>query len=214
MGNPARAFVVGLALLSTPLMAPAQAPPQAGKQAARATFDFRVGALWPGREAVFAPAGTRFSFGLRVAPYLGQGRITHRLSIPIGFDYIPVSRYDYFDPNLNSDARFREQYVLINPGLGVDIVQKQRVDLTLRYGAAAAANLTTFELPSIYAEWEDVCHLQAFEGYCPSDWNFLGNAGVSLRVFPKEDYGLYFGVDYTRYAGLKNQLVGIIGLAF
>jgi hypothetical protein len=37
---------------------------------------------------------------------------------------------------------------------------------------------------------------------------------VSLRVFPKEGFPLYFGFDYTRYAILKNQFVGTIGIAF
>ena len=203
-----------LIILSFAAEAVAQGPQGFDKQAARATLDLRVGALWPGREAVFAPAGTRFSIGGRIAPYLGREGVAHRFSIPVGFDYVHISRYDYFDPGLGSDARFREQYLLINPGLGFDVVQTPRVDLMLRYGAAAVGNLTTFELPNIYDEWEDVCHLSAFEGYCPSDWNFFGNAGASLRLFPKEGFPLYFGVDYTRYAGLKNQLVGTIGFAF
>lgn len=82
------------------------------------------------------------------------------------------------------------------------------------FGDAVVGNLTTFELPNTFGEWEDVCHLNAFEAYCPSDWNFFGNAGASLRVFPKEDFPLYFGVDYTRYAVLKNQLVGTIRFTF
>ena len=208
-------FFMCLALTSCiAVSAPAQDLPVFEKQAARATIDFRVGAMWPGREAAFASAGTRWSFGARVAPYLGKGGFRHRLSLPITFDYIPVSRFDYFDPNLASDARYREQFVLINPGIGVDVVQTPRVDVTIRYGAAIVGNLTRFELPNIYDEWEDVCHLEAFEGYCPSDWNFLGNAGASLRVSPKEGFPLYFGLDYTRYAGLNNQLVGTIGFAF
>lgn len=203
-----------LIVLNFALGAVAQVPQDSDKQSAGVTLDLRVGALWPGREALFAPAGTRFSVGARVAPYLGREGVAHRFSIPIGFDYVHISQYDYFDPGLGSDARFREQYLVINPGLGFDVVQTPRVDLMLRYGAAAVGNLTTFELPNIYDEWEDVCHLNAFEGYCPSDWNFLGNAGASLRLFPKEGSSLYFGVDYTRYAGLKNQLVGIVGFAF
>ncbi len=205
-----------LIVLSFAEEAVAQGPQGFDKQAARVTLDFRVGALWPGREAIFAPPGTRFSFGARVAPYLGREGVAHRFSIPIGFDYVHISRYEYFDPGLGSDARFREQYVVIGPGLGFDVVQTRQVDLTVRYGAAAVGNLTTFELPNIYDydEWEDVCHLSAFEGYCPSDWNFLGNAGASLRLFPKQDFPLYFGVDYTRYAGLKNQLVGTVGFVF
>jgi hypothetical protein len=184
------------------------------KDTVRATLDFRVGALWPGRETAFAEAKTRFDFGVRVAPYLGQGRVTHRLSLQFAFDYIPVSRFDYFDPVLGSDARLRESIVAFGPALGFDIVQTPQVDITVRYGAAALANLTRLELPDVYGNWEDVCHLEAFEGACPSRWNFVGNAGTSLRIFPKKDFPLYFGVDYTRYAGIKNQLVGIIGLGF
>jgi len=177
-------------------------------------MDLRIGALWPGRETPYAEAKTRFDFGVRIAPYLGQGRVTHRLSAQFAFDYIPVSRFDYYDPVLGSDARLRESIVAFGPALGFDIVQTPQVDLTVRYGGTALANLTRLELPDVYDDWEDVCHLAAFESACPSRWNFVGSAGASLRVFPKKDFPLYFGVDYTRHAGIKNQLVGIIGLAF
>lgn len=183
------------------------------KESAHGTLDLRVGALWPGRETPYAEAKTRFDIGMRVAPYLGQGRVTHRFSAQFAFDYIPVSRFDYFDPVLGA-ARLRESIVAFGPALGIDIVQTPQVDITVRYGAAALANLTTLELRNVYGSWEDVCHLEGFRGACPSRWNFVGNAGTSLRVFPKKDFPLYFGVDYTRNAGIKNQLVGIIGLAF
>ncbi len=208
------ALVVALIGFSLAAKGQAQFPAQFDKQAARGTFDFRLGAMWPGREAVFTGVRTRTALGVRVAPYLGRGKITHRLSLPISVDYIPVSTFEYFDSSLGSDARFLEQYIVVNPGLGFDIVQTPRVDLTARFGAAIVANLTTFELPNNFGEWEDVCHLNAFDPDCPSDYNFLGNAGASLRVFPKENFPLYFGVDYTRYAGLKNQLVGMVGIAF
>ena len=201
-------------LSAMPALCWAQRGPEFDKESARATLDFRVGALWPGRETPYAEAKTRFDFGMRVAPYLGQGRVTHRFSLQFSFDYIPVSRFDYFDPVLGSDARLRESIVAFGPALGFDIVQTPQVDITVRYGAAALANLTRLELPDVYGNWEDVCHLEAFEGACPSRWNFVGNAGTSLRIFPKKNFPLYFGVDYTRNAGIKNQLVGIIGLGF
>lgn len=201
-------------LSAMPALCWAQRGPEFDKESARATLDFRVGALWPGREAAYAEAKTRFDFGMRIAPYLGQGRVTHRLSLQFAFDYIPVSRFDYFDPVLGSDARLRESILVFGPALGLDIVQTPQVDITVRYGAAALANLTRLELPDVYGNWEDVCHLEAFEGACPSRWNFVGNAGTSLRIFPKKNFPLYFGVDYTRNAGIKNQLVGIIGLGF
>jgi hypothetical protein len=43
------------ALLTVGGCAWAQPPPQLGKAGARATLDFRVGAMWPGQRAVFAP---------------------------------------------------------------------------------------------------------------------------------------------------------------
>jgi len=192
----------------------AQRGPGFEKVSARGTTDLRIGALWPGRETPYAEAKTRFDFGMRIAPYLGQGRVTHRLSLQFSFDYIPVSRFDYYDPVLGSDARLRESIAAFGPALGFDIVQTPQVDLTVRYGGTALANLTRLELPDVYGDWEDVCHLAAFEGACPSRWNFVGSAGASLRIFPKKDFPLYFGVDYTRHAAIKNQLVGIIGLAF
>ena len=197
-----------------PVEGAAQGPPRFDKQAARMTLDFRVGAMWPGREATFAATDTRFSFGARFAPYLGRGRVTHRLSVQVGIDYIPVSTHDYFDDVLQSDVRYREEILVLNPALGFDVVQTPRVDLVVRYGGAAMANRTRLELPGRYGRFEDVCHLQPFEGACPSRWNFVGNAGTSLRVFPKEGLRLYFGVDYTRYAAYKNQLVGTVGFAF
>jgi hypothetical protein len=209
------AQALGVAILLAAAAPLGWAQPGSGfvKESARGTVDLRVGALWPGRETPYAEAKTRFDIGMRVAPYLGQGRVTHRLSAQFAFDYIPVSRFDYFDPVLGSDARLRESIVAFGPALGIDIVQTPQVDITVRYGAAALANLTTLELRDVYGNWEDVCHLEAFRGACPSRWNFVGNAGASLRVFPKKDFPLYFGVDYTRNAGIKNQLVGIIGLA-
>ncbi len=197
-----------------PVVAASQGPSGFNKQAARMTLDFRVGAIWPGREATFAAADTRFSFGARFAPYLGRGWVTHRLSVQLGFDYIPVSEYDYFDDVLQSDERYREEIIVLNPALGFDVVQTPRVDHVVRYGGAAMGNLTRLELPDIYGQFEDVCHLQAFEGACPSRWSLVGNAGTILRLFPKEGFPLYFGVDYTRYAAYKNQLVGTVGFAF
>ncbi len=203
--------VIGLSLAAR---AQAQFPAVFDKQAAWGTGELRIGGMWPGREAAYTGVRTRTALGGRFAPYFGKGKFTHRLSLPISVDYIPVSTFEYFDQNLGSDARFREQYLVINPGLGFDVVQTARVDVTARFGGAIVGNLTRFELPNTFGEWEDVCHLNAFEPFCPSDYNFLGNAGASLRVFPKENFPLYFGVDYTRYAGLKNQLVGTVGLAF
>lgn len=204
-------------LLLAPILA-AQAqtpfPTSFEKKAARATLDFRIGGMWPGREAAFTGIRTRTALGVRVAPFLGKGKFTHRLSIPVTFDYVPVSTHEYYDPFLASDARFREQYAIINPAVGFDLVQTSHIDLTAHFGGALVGNLTTFELPSNFGEWEDVCHLNAFDPYCPRNWNFLGNGGASLRIFPKENFPLYFGVDYTCYAVLKNQLVGTIGFAF
>lgn len=197
-----------------PVVAAAQGPPRFDKQATRMTLDLRIGAMWPGREATFASESTRFSVGARFAPYLGRGSVTHRLSVQFGIDYIPVSKYEYYDDLLQSDVRYREEILVLNPALGFDVVQTPRVDLVVRYGGAAMANLTRLELPDIYGQFEDVCHLEAFEGDCPSRWNFVGNAGTSLRLFPKEGFPLYFGVDYTRYAAYKNQLVGTVGFAF
>lgn len=207
---------LNILLLALSLAAQAQTPfpTPFEKKSARATFDFRVGGMWPGREAVFTGIRTRTALGVRVAPYLGKGKFSHRLSIPITVDYVPISTHEYYDPDLGSDARFREQYAIINPAVGFDVVQTPHVDLTAHFGGALVGNLTTFELPNNFGEWEDVCHLNAFDPYCPSNWNFFGNGGASLRIFPKENFPLYFGVDYTRYAVLKNQLVGTIGFAF
>ncbi|MBI4165632.1 MAG: hypothetical protein HY508_07865 [Acidobacteria bacterium] len=205
-----------IVLLVMSLAAQAQTPFPAPfeKKSARATVDFRVGGMWPGREAVFTGIRTRTSLGVRVAPYLGKGKLSHRLSIPITVDYVPISTREYYDSGLGSDARFREQYVVINPAVGFDIVQTAHVDLTAHFGGALVGNLTTFELPTDFGQWEDVCHLNAFDPYCPSNWDFSGNGGASLRIFPKENFPLYFGVDYTGYAVLRNQLVGTIGFAF
>jgi len=191
------------------------AQPESGfvKESAHATVDLRIGALWPGRETPNAEAKTRFDIGLRVAPYLGQGRVTHRLSAQFALDYFPVSQFRYYDPVLGI-VRLRESIVAFGPALGIDIVQTKQVDITVRYGAAALANLTTLELRDVYGNYEDICDLVEFRGACPSRWNFVGNAGASMRVFPWKDFPLYFGVDYTRNAGIKNQLVGTIGLAF
>jgi len=207
---------LSLVLLGLSLSAHAQSPFPASydKKLTRLTLDFRIGAMWPGREAVFTGVRTRTAMGVRVAPFLGKGKFTHRLSIPFTFDYVPVSTHEYFDQDLASDARFREQYAVINPAVGFDIVQTPNVDLTAHFGGALVGNLTTFELPDNFGQWEDVCYLNAFDPYCPSKWNFFGNGGASLRIFPKENFPLYFGVDYTRYAVLKNQLVGTIGFAF
>jgi hypothetical protein len=215
MGKAWCIFFATLMALTGAGMARSQMPGSPFSKASdRVTMDLRVGAMWPGQPATFTGERTRTALGMSIAPYLGQGKVMHRFSIPIVIDYIPVSTYEYFDPSLASDARFLEQYVVINPSLGVDLVQTTHIDLTAHFGGAFVGNLTTFELPDNFGGWEDVCHLNAFDHYCPSNWNYLGNGGMSLRVFPKENFPLYFGVDYTRYAVLKNQLVGTIGFAF
>lgn len=188
----------------------AQQSPRPSREAHFGILDFRIGAMWPGRETPLAEANTRFNFGMRFAPYLGDGHVTRRLSAQIAVDYNPVSRTDFFDPVLGN-ARLREEIVLVNPALGFDVVQASQLHLTVRYGGAGVANLTRLELPNIYGEYQNVCNLAAFRGACPSRWGFVGNAGAALRIFPKQGFPLYFGVDYTRYAALKNQLVGIVG---
>jgi len=189
----------------------ASGPAQVTKESARGTADLRVGSLWEHGNTLSELNYTRFSIGARISPYLGQSRVTHRLSVQFAVDYVPVSTTDYFDPILNSKAQISEHLVVLNPGLGFDVLQRPQADITLRYGGAVFGNLTLLELPSLYGGWEDVCDLSAFSGACPSRWNFLGNAGVSVRYFPTKHHSFYFGADHTRYAGRKNQLVGTFG---
>jgi len=69
-----------------------------------------------GREVVFTGIPTRIRSGRGASrPFLGQGNFRNRLSIPITVDYVPISTHEYYDTDLASDARFREQYAIINP---------------------------------------------------------------------------------------------------
>ena len=146
--------------------------------------------------------------------YLGQGSVTHRFSLQFAGDYLPISSAEFFDPGLSSDVRIREELGVFNPALGFDILQTSRVDLTVRYGGAAVGNFTRLLLRERTGSFEDVCNLEAFEESCPTRWSLLGNAGVSFRIFPRENGRFYFGADYTRFATAKNQFVGTFGWAF
>jgi len=208
-----RTILVATSVLAV-ITATQSASGQFMKEYNRFGIDLRLGALWQQGTGLVDHESTRFAAGGRFFLYLGQKSLLHRLSVQTAIDYVPLWKTTYYDEGLGSVVRLSEHILILNPGLGFDVVQTPRFDLTLRYGAASYANRNRVALPNIYGEFEDVCYLDVFEGACTSDWRFLGNAGGGFRIFPKKDFPLYFGLDYTRYAGRKNHLVSTVGISF
>lgn len=187
---------------------------QTDKPSRRVTLDFHAGAFWEKQKALDGRTTTHPWFGLLFSPYLGREGMLRRVSIQFGFDFVPIRSSEFFDPDLGRFGRVSDQFLSINPALAFDVVQTSHVDVTLRYGGAPVVSFTTIELETLTGEFRDVCDVEPFSGLCPADWSFLGNAGATLRIYPRRDSGFHFGVDYTRFAGRLNQLVGVIGVTF
>lgn len=184
------------------------------ERSGRGSVELRLGAHWKQGLRQQELEETKFSGGFR-GIYHPIDRVgIRRLSVQFAFDYVPVSTIEFFDQQLGSPARFRDEILIINPALGLDVVQSPHVDLVVRYGGAVVGNRTRFELPNFFGQFQDVCGFQDFEGLCPSRWNFLGNAGVGVRFYPSRWGNFFFGADFTRYAFSRNQLVGTLGWSF
>lgn len=204
-----RRMVLALVTLSILCAAPAVAQLRSGS--ANGLFEFRVGGFFstnnfPKKNYSYA------SLGVKVAGYLNRESVL-RPNLQLAFDYLPVSRQDYYNFELKSPARIREHLFIANPGIGLD-VQGSGFVLAFHYGLAAVGKWTSLALLDRYDRYENVCSLQAFSTSCPLAWNFLGNGGGGVRAFPLRNNPFYLGIDYTRYAGRKNQLVGTIGAIF
>jgi hypothetical protein len=184
------------------------------ERSGRGAIELRLGAHWKQGERQAELEETKFSGGFRGAYHPLDRRGLRRLSFQFAFDYVPVSTVAFFDRQFGVPARFRDEILIINPAAGFDVVQSPHVDLTLRYGGALVGNRTRFELPDFFGQFQDVCGFREFEDVCPSRWNFLGNAGVGARFYPSRWGNFFFGVDFTRYAISRNQLVGTLGWAF
>ncbi len=202
-----------LAMATVLFVAPC-APGQVDQQTAHAAMDLRLGAFWETISAPSRQTESHFNVGFGFTPYLGHGTVRHRFSLPFAIGYVPISSTTFFEPAFGSDVKLATQLLTLNTSLAFDIVQKPRVALAAHYGGAGVRNYTTFSLETVNGGFQNVCHLRAFAGNCPSEWNYLGNGGVTLRVLPMKYRRWYVGLDYTRFAGSKNQLVGAIGAAF
>jgi hypothetical protein len=184
------------------------------ERSGRGSVELRLGAHWKQGLRQQELEETKFSGGFRGIYHPIDRPGIRRLSVQFAFDYVPVSTIEYFDQQLGSPARFRDEILIVNPTLGFDVVQSPRVDLVVRYGGALTGNRTRFELPNFLGQYQDVCRFQGFEDLCPSRWNFLGNAGAGARFYPSRWGNFFFGADFTRYAFSRNQLVGTLGWAF
>jgi len=209
-----RKFALVAVALAWVLAAAQPSSGQEGRPRGRFGFDFRLGALWQEEAAFVGQDTTQFSMGGRFAFYPSRKTLLRRFSAQFAFDKAPVSKTDFFDPLLGTRARLREDIWVLSPRLAFDVVQRSRVELSLHYGGAGVGDRQRLQLLSAYGTFQDVCDLVEFAAYCTSDWSFVGNAGAGLRFYPLGDWPFYFGGEYTRFAGRKNQLLGTIGLSF
>ncbi len=202
-------------ILAATIPGAAQEEPRGFEKASNhGAADLRAGAGWGRASSLVERGGGQFDIGFGLLAYFGQEGVRHRFGFNFALDFLPVDTTDFFDETLGTRARLSKQLLILNPGLGFDVVQTPHVDVTLHYGGALVANLTRFELRNTFGQFEDVCNLEAFRNLCPTRWGFLGNARVGARFFPRRNHPFYFGVDYARYALGRNHLVGTIGLAF
>lgn len=206
--------VLGIAFLSGPRIWAQAKHGEFEKKSDVGTIELRFGAQEGRASGLVETGGRQFAAGVGVLAYLGQGRVTHRTNFNFALDVLPLSSTDFFDQSLGARARINKTLLILNPGLGFDVVQSPHVDVALHYGGAIVRNFTTFQLRDTSGQFQDVCDLEAFRSRCPARWSFLGNAGASARFFPRRDKPFYFGIDYTRYALGRNQIVGTIGFAF
>ena len=112
-----------------------------------------------------------------------------------------------------------ERLYLVNFAVGIDAIQTSRFAITLHGGGALARDHFVVQEFSPFGGtfgsggFVGACNLGP--GLCQSIWNFIGNGGVEARVVPKKNWSLFFiGVDYTRFAGAKDQTVFTTGITF
>lgn len=190
------------------------------KDLAHGTFEVRFGGLWEGANSPTDIDRTGFgSIGFRFAAYTGQGAVTRRLNVQISYDAVIISDTEVFNPSLDQNVFVIKRAHVLNPAVGFDVVQTSHVDLTAHIGVAALGNHTKVLDPLSPIDddeggLESLCSLQEFQATCGTEWNYLGNAGGNLRIYPKKGSNIFFGVAYTRYAAGINQLVGTFGGRF
>lgn len=158
--------------------------------------------------------GNHFSLGALVAyrptaiPPLN--RFTGRLSI----DGAGLGGQD-----LATGYKNVERLYLVNFALGFDAVHTDRFAVTLHGGGAISRDRFVLQAFSQFGGsfgtggYVSACSLGP--NLCDSVWNFLGNAGAEVRVVPRGSWPFFFiGVDYTRFAGAKNQTMFTTGISF
>ena len=209
--SPYAAFLIFVFLTASPLSAFAQFAPA---RQVRVTFDVRGGVAHQESGTLNDKSSTLGAVGLGFSVQFGRDLKFQRWRFGVAFDVVPLSGETFFDPVLDDDVRIEDDLIIVNPRIGFDIVQKPKADLTLYYGGAAVGVTRTFMLRGAFGDFESVCNFNAFRDECPERWNWLGNAGVSLRYYPKANGRLYVGSDYTRYATGKNSVMGTIGIRF
>lgn len=173
--------------------------------------DLRVGGVFADKSS--PEAGTNhLSVGVGFGGHLGDSFVSRLVSLNFSFDYLPLSRDDFYVAQFRDMVRVREHGFLLSPAIGFDLVRTNRANITVSTGVTASGYWQTFSLRDRWDRWENVCHLNAFRSDCHSQWDLLINYGLGTRMFFTEN--TYLGAVYTRYSNKKNQLLATLGGAF
>jgi hypothetical protein len=153
-------------------------------------------------------------FLLSYHPLAQRSSIWNRLSVRGSFDGAGLGGQD-----IASDIRDKERLYLVNFSLGVDAIRTSRLDLIVHGGGAISRDHFVVEAFTPFGGafgtggFAGAC--SEGPGICDSVWNFLGNGGAEALFVPKQSWSNFFvGVDYTRFAGAKNQTMFTTGVRF
>lgn len=177
----------------------------------RYSFEGRMGFTHlPSTTFLASPEGNHFSGGVlgSYRPSITEGSVWNRFTGRISFDRTGLGGED-----VDVGLKVTERLWLTNFAVGFDAVQLPRFNLILHGGVAIARDSFVIQGQTTSGQFVDAC--SSFPGFCDSDWSLLGNEGVDARFVPMESWSFFFvGMDYTHFAGSKNQFMFLGGFAF
>ena len=197
----------------TALLAPAGALAQGAADGSAAEFDFRVGSLRPQPGNLSRP-----TLGGRLVLYFWDGDFGRRVSLQITGDYQRTGREEGFDEVFRTRSLVEEDFLVVGPAIGVDLVRRSRLAIDARLGGLLVRERTQFSINSadgfIYDndEYENVCSFQGFGERCRSSYAVAAAFSLGVRAYLRPNQGLFVGVDYTGLSRGQHLVVGSIGV--
>lgn len=176
------------------------------------TIELRVGAIHAAGNYLTARPGNHFSAGFMLSynPWYAKNSLLNRLTFRGSFDGAGMA--NQVDTSSGKYLKLRERLYFVNLGAGFDALRSERLEITPHFGFALARDSFSVAAQGYYGYMQSICSY--YGGVCESKWGLPAAAGMEFRYFPSKNGRFFFGLDPTKFAGRKSEIVATIGYKF